>query len=234
MYYLLSILQVGRLLRFIGFIKKIVTKLNTSLKFVTSGALLIMFWVKISQATAKGDLQKFSPLIIFVVTAFGIAVITSFLIATFIFCTLLRLPRKSVLPLTVLSSARHSSIAIAVIENLPPNVGDKDLMFFPIIFVYLSMIVIINCYAAFMKVKEKEMNNFEQDMDMFEDKSSSNVQTEKQLEGNVEIEALLKPVKSVEKLTVANINQYEQLPLHEMVKHNASITLPMTQWSTAV
>ena len=118
-----------------------------------------MFWVKISQVTAKGDLQKFSPLIIFVVTAFGTAVITSFLITTFIFSTLLRLPRKSILPLTVLSSARHSSIAVAVIDNLPPNVGDKDLMFFPIIFVYLSMIVIISCFGAFMKIEEKELND---------------------------------------------------------------------------
>ena len=225
-------MQVARLLRFIGFIKNVVTKLHTSLKFVTSGALLVMFWVKISQATAKGDLQKFSPLIIFVVTAFGTAVITSFLIATFIFSTLLRLPRKSVLPLTVLSSARHSSIAIAVIETLPPNVGDKDLMFFPIIFVYLSMIVIINCFGAFMKIEENELIDIGQDI--FEDKLSVITQTEKCLKRNAEIATLLNPVEPAEKSTMANMNLYEEFTSNEIVQHKDSITLPMIQWSTAV
>ena len=196
--------------------------------FVTSGALLLVFWVKISQVTAKGDLQKFSPLIIFVVTAFGTAVITSFLITTFIFSTLLRLPRKSILPLTVLSSARHSSIAIAVIDNLPPNVGDKDLMFFPIIFVYLSMIVIISCFGAFMKIEEKELNDIGQDI--FEDKLSVNTHIEKRLEGNVEIATLLKSVESAEKPTMFN----EEFTSYEMVQRKDSITLPMIQWSTAV
>ena len=221
-------MQVGRLLRFIGFMKKIVTKLHTSLMFVTSGALLLVFWVKISQVTAKGDLHKFSPLIIFVVTAFGTAVITSFLITTFIFSTLLRLPRKSILSLTVLSSARHSSIAIAVIDNLPPNVGDKDLMFFPIIFVYLSMIVIISCFGAFMKIEEKELNDIGQDI--FEDKLSVNTHIEKRLEGNVEIATLLKSVESAEKPTMFN----EEFTSYEMVQRKDSITLPMIQWSTAV
>ncbi|CAB4030799.1 Hypothetical predicted protein, partial [Paramuricea clavata] len=170
--FILLPLIVGRLLRFTGLVKKVVTKLYTSLKFVTSGALLVMFWVKISQATSKGDLQKFSPWMIVAVTALGTAVITSFLVFTFILASLLRLPKKSILAVTVLSSARNSSIAITVIENLPGSVGDKDLMFFPIIFVYLAMVVIINSFGCFMTIKTEE-NNIEQDKDTLEDKVDS-------------------------------------------------------------
>lgn len=168
---------MGRLLRCIGHVKKIVTKLHTPLKFVTSGSLLVMFWVKISQATAKGDLEKFSPLVIVAVTAFGTAVIASFLLSTFIFCSLLRMPMKSILPITVLSSARNSSIAIAVIESLPRSVGNKNLMFFPIIFVYLAMIVIINSFGAFIKIK-KEESDIEQGKDTnYEEKRVNNNNT---------------------------------------------------------
>ena len=200
--------QVGRLLRFIGLVKKVVTKLYTSLKFVTSGALLVMFWVKISQATAKGDLQKFSPWMVVAVTALGTAVITSFLVFTFILASLLRLPKKSILAVTVLSSARNSSIAIAVIENLPDSVGDKDLMFFPIIFVYLAMVVIINSFGCFMTIK-KEETDIEQDMDTLEDK-----------------------VDSADEITLV-INPLEQV--HDIPNTNDCVTLPIVvQWCTAV
>ena len=171
----------------------IVTRLHTHLKFVTSGALFVMFWVKISQASEKGDLEKFSPLMIFAVTALGTAVITSFLVSTFIFCHLLRLPKKSILAITVLSSARNSSIAIAVIESLPQNVGNKDLMFFPIIFVYLAMIVLINSFGAFMKIK-KEENDIEQDKNLCEEKQVNNIAP---TEENREILPLLESSVSV-------------------------------------
>ncbi|XP_028396061.1 probable sodium/metabolite cotransporter BASS4, chloroplastic [Dendronephthya gigantea] len=211
--FILLPLIVGRLLRFIGLVKKIVIKINTSLKFVTSGALLVMFWVKISQATAKGDLQRFSPWIILAVTALGTAVITSFLVISFILASLLRLPKKSILAVTVLSSARHSSIAIAVIENLPDNVGDKDLMFFPIIFVYLAMIVIINSYGVVMTVK-KEENNIEQDAaDMAEDKVDSG-------EG---LDLLVNPLEQTTRLPKSNNSDDIIL-----------LTVPTVQWFTAV
>ena len=128
-----------------------------------------MFWVKISQARAKGDLEKFSPWMTLAVTGLGTAVITSFLCITFIFASLLRLPMKSILAVTVLSCARNSSIAIAVIENLPENVGDKDLMFFPIVFVYLAMVVIINSFGCFMTIEEED-NDIEQVTDNLEEK----------------------------------------------------------------
>ena len=166
-----------------------------------------MFWVKISQAAAKGDLEKFPPLVIVAVTALGTAVITSFLLSTFMFCSLLRMPMKSILPITVLSSARNSSIAIAVIESLPRSVGNKNLMFFPIIFVYLAMIVIINCFGAFIKIK-KEENDIEQGKDTnYEEKRVSNTLTKE----NREILPLLEisELKSV-KLTVV-INPLENM-----------------------
>lgn len=203
--------QVGRLLRFVGHVKKIVSKLHTSLKFVTSGALLVMFWVKISQATAKGNLEKFSPLMIFAVTALGTAVITSFLLSTFVFCYIVRLPMKSTLAVTVLSSARNSSIAIAVIESLPHSVGNKDLMFFPIIFVYLAMIVLINSFGAFMKIK-KEENDIEQGKD-----THDNTITKE----NREILPLLESSASVETKLSLVINPLEKMISCE--KPNANV-----------
>ena len=198
--------QVGRLLRFIGLVKKIVIKLNTSLKFVTSGALLVMFWVKISQAKAKGDLQRSSPWTILAVTALGTAVITSFLVISFVFASLLRLPKKSILAVTVLSSARHSSIAIAVVENLPDNVGVKDLMFVPIIFVYLAMIVIINSFGIFMKEKENNIDGTDT-LRITDDIAS--------------------------KLNVV-VNPMEQITSHDKSNPNEVITLPMVHWYTSV
>lgn len=203
--------QVGRLLRFVGHVKKIVSKLHTSLKFVTSGALLVMFWVKISQATAKGNLEKFSPLMIFAVTALGTAVITSFLLSTFVFCYIVRLPMKSTLAVTVLSSARNSSIAIAVIESLPHSVGNKDLMFFPIIFVYLAMIVLVNSFGAFMKIK-KEENDIEQGKD-----THDNTITKE----NREILPLLESSASVETKLSLVINPLEKMISCE--KPNANV-----------
>ena len=191
-------------------VKKVVSKINTSLKFVTSGALLVMFWVKISQATAKGDLEKFSPWMILAVTGLGTAVITSFLFSTFILATLLRLPKKSILAVTVLSSARNSSIAIAVIENLPDRVGDKDLMFFPIVFVYLAMVVIINSFGCFMTIKNQEISvDIEQGIDE-EDK-----------------------VDNADKLTLVT-NPLEQITSYHIPNTNDCISIQSVQWCTAV
>ena len=218
-------------------VKKVVTKLYTSLKFVTSGALLVMFWVKISQATAKGDLQKFSPWMIVAVTALGTAVITSFLVFTFILASLLRLPKKSILAVTVLSSARNSSIAIAVIENLPDSVGDKDLMFFPIVFVYLAMIVIINSFGYFMTIKKDE-NDIEQDMDIIEDKPLNNNQENKLTKKSRDILLFVKPLESksvdnADKLILVE-NPLEQITSHDIPNTLDCITLPTIQWCTAV
>ena len=203
-------LQVGRLSRFIGLVKKVVTKINTSLKFVTSGSLLVMFWVKISQATAKGDLSRFSPWMILAVTGLGTAVVASFLFITFILATLLRLPKESILAVTVLSSARNSSIAIAVIENLPERVGDKDLMVFPIIFVYLAMVVIINSFGCFMTIKKEENSvDIEQGMDTEE------------------------KVNDADKLTLM-INPLEKKTSKHIRNTNDCISVPNVQWCTAV
>ena len=204
-------LQVGRLLRFIGLVKKVVTKLYTSLKFVTSGALLVMFWVKISQATAKGDLQRFSPWMVVAVTALGTAVITSFLVFTFILASLLRLPKKSKLAVTVLSSARNSSIAITVIENLPNSVGDKDLMFFPIVFVYLAMVVIINSFGYFMTIKKDEND--------IEDKPQNNNQENELTNDDRDILLLLKPSES-KSVDSADKQILVENPLEQITPHN--------------
>ena len=223
-------LQVGRLLRFIGLIKKVVTKLYTSLKFVTSGALLVIFWVKISQATAKGDLQKFSPWMVVAVTALGTAVITSFLVFTFILASLLRLPKKSKLAVTVLSSARNSSIAITVIENLPNSVGDKDLMFFPIVFVYLAMVVIINSFGYFMTIKNDEND--------IQDKPLNNNRPSVLTKDDRHILLLLKPLESecfdsADKQILVE-NPLEQIASHDIQSTVDCITSRTVQWCTAV
>ena len=168
-----------------------------------------MFWVKISQARAKGDLEKFSPWMTLAVTGLGTAVITSFLCITFIFASLLRLPMKSILAVTVLSCARNSSIAIAVIENLPDNVGDKDLMFFPIVFVYLAMVVIVNSFGFFMTIK-KEENDIEEGIENREEK-----------------------IDAGEKLTLA-INPVERITSCDKTNINDFIALSSVQWCTAV
>jgi hypothetical protein len=196
-----------------------------------------MFWVKISQATAKGDLQKFSPWMVVAVTALGTAVITSFLVFTFILASLLRLPKKSKLAVTVLSSARNSSIAIAVIENLPDSVGDKDLMFFPIVFVYLAMIVIINSFGYFMTIKKDE-NDIEQDMDIIEDKPLNNNQENKLTKKSRDILLFVKPLESksvdnADKLILVE-NPLEQITSHDIPNTLDCITLPTIQWCTAV
>ena len=172
-----------------------------------------MFWVKISQATAKGDLQRFSPWIILAATALGTAVITSNLVISFVFASLLRFAKKSILAVTVLSSARHSSIAIAVIENLPDNVGDKDLMFFPIIFVYLAMIVIINSFGVIMTIK-KEENDIEQDAaDLLED----------EIDGRERLDLLVNPLEQTPKSPISNTSDKITL-----------LAVPAVQWFTAV
>ena len=200
--------------------------MNTYLKFVTSGALLVMFWVKISQATAKGDLQRFSPWMILAVTALGTAVITSFLVLTFIFASLFRLSKKSILSVTVLSSARNSSIAIAVIENLPENIGDKDLMFFPIIFVYLTMVVIINTFGAFMTIKKEEDDiDASQGIDMLEDKNNNNDVNEIGKRNHNNIVHLLEPLESK---FIHNTDKISN------VCNKDVIIFPLIQWHTAV
>ena len=199
-----------------------------------------MFWVKISQATAKGDLEKFSPWMVLAVTGLGTAVITSFLVITFIIATLLRLPMESILAVTVLSSARNSSIAIAVIENLPDRIGDKDLMFFPIIFVYLAMIVIINSFGYVMTIKKVE-NDVEQDADIEEKPLNRNsiIGVDKR---NREILPLFdsfdskKSTHSKDKLTLLD-NPLEQITLHHTPNDNVNgyhITLPTVQWCSSL
>lgn len=137
-------------------VKTTVVKLDKPLRFVAPTALLIIFWVKVSQTSATGNLEKFSPLSTLAVTALGSAVITSFLVVTYIILTLLPIPKKSVLAIAILSSARSSSMTIAVIDSLPEVLGDKSLMFFPVVFVYLAMIVIVNTSGSFLAIKEVE------------------------------------------------------------------------------
>ena len=224
--------QAGRLLRFIDLVKKFVVKVNTSLKFVTSGALLVMFWVKISQATAKGDLQDFSPTMILAVTALGTAVISSFLVMALVLSFLLRLSKKSVLAVTVLSSARNSSIAIVVIENLPLDVGDKDLMFFPIIFVYLAMVVIINSFGYFMTIK-KEENDIEQQNKTLESKplDINNDGSDKPVTRKLATMKQNTSSNSSDKLALL-VNPLE--PITSQAIPNVSITLTNIQHLTAV
>jgi hypothetical protein len=73
-------------------------------------------------------------------------------------------------------------------------------MFFPIVFVYLTMVVIINSFGYFMTIK-KEENDIEQDKDTLEDK-----------------------IDSADELTLV-INPLEQV--HDMPNTNDCVTLPI-------
>ena len=213
--------------------------MHTSLKFVTSGSLLVMFWVKISQATAKGDLSRFSPWMILAVTGLGTAVVASFLFITFILATLLRLPKESILAVTVLSSARNSSIAIAVIENLPERVGDKDLMFFPIIFVYLAMIVIINSFGYVLTIK-KEGNDIgleiEDEPFLINNDSANRLFKRNEILETLDSVDSKKSTGGKDKLIVI-INPLEQLTSHHTQNNNVNdhhVTLPTVQWCSSL
>ena len=172
----------------------------------------------------------------FAVTGLGTAVITSFLCITFIFASLLRLPMKSILAVTVLSCARNSSIAIVVIENLPHNVGDKDLMFFPIVFVYLAMVVIINSFGYFMIIKDEENVN-QQSTEECEEKPLTKTQVSEISKENCDVMLLVKSFETKEKVVKA-VNPFDQKTFHDMpsvdMHRTALTTLPTIELITAV
>ena len=90
------------------------------------------------------------------ITALGTGIICVYLLFSFSILLLLPFPKKSSIALAVLSCARHSSMTSTIIDILPDSVGDKGLMIFPVVFVCLGAILVINIFVLLVKVKEGE------------------------------------------------------------------------------
>ena len=155
-YFCDSFSKFGRGLRFVPIVKKITVRLGKPLKFASSSAILAIFLVKISETSANGNMEMFSPWSIMAVTALGTGIICVYLVISFSILLLLPFPKKSTVALAVLSCAKNIAFTTTIIESLPDSVGNKDLMIFPVVFVFLATILVINAFVQFVKVKEVE------------------------------------------------------------------------------
>ena len=136
--------------------KNVIVRLDKPLKFGSSCSLLTIFLVKISETSTNGNIERFSPLSILAITALGTGIICAYLVFSFSILLLLPFSKKSSITLAVLSCARHIGMTSTIIDILPDSVGDKGLMIFPVVFVYLGAILVINIFVLLVKVKEGE------------------------------------------------------------------------------
>lgn len=147
-------LQVGRCLRFASPVKKVVKKWNNTIKYTGLTFLILVFLVKVSETRSSGNLEKVSVVNILAVVGLGLSfTIFNFITSYVCFSLLPWFSKQSTVTLAILSSVRVVSFAATIIDVLPENAGDKGLLILPMVFVYLSTVLMLNGFVYFVKVK---------------------------------------------------------------------------------
>ena len=148
---------MGRCLRCVPPIKKVVKKWNDKIKYFGLSFLVALFLVKVSETSASGNLAKVSVVNILCVVALGTSLTTFNALSSY--CLISILPwfsKKSTVTLSILSCIRVAGLAATIIDVLPDNIGDKGLLVLPMVFVYLATLLMLNGFVSLVKVKEED------------------------------------------------------------------------------
>jgi hypothetical protein len=150
-------LKIGRCLRCVPPVKKVVKKWNNTIKYFGQNFLIGLFLVKVSETSASGNLAKVSVVNILCVVALGTSLTTFNALSSY--CLVSILPwfsKKSTVTLSIVSSIRVIGLAATIIDVLPDNTGDKGLLVLPMVFIYLATLLMLNGFVSVAKVKEED------------------------------------------------------------------------------
>ena len=121
---------------------------------------MAIFLVKVSETSSSGNLKRISVLNILCVVALGTSLTSFNLVLSYTFLSILPwFSKKSTVTLSILSSIPIVVMAATIVDVLPDNAGDKGLLTLPGIFVYLTSLLMSNCFVTFVKVPEDVSNN---------------------------------------------------------------------------
>ncbi|CAB4017665.1 Hypothetical predicted protein [Paramuricea clavata] len=175
-------LMIGRCLRCVPPVKKVVTKWNDTIKYVGIGFVLVLFLVKVSETSASGVLDKVSVMNILCAVVLGTGLATFNALSTYGFMSILPwFSNKSNVTLSILSCNRLVTLAATIVDVLPDNIGDKGLLVLPMVFIYLASLLMSNAFVSVVKVKEedteldKPSQTTEQDKDINNSTINSNI-----------------------------------------------------------
>ena len=104
--------------------------------------LICLAFMKISQASASGSLQKLSAVKLVLFICWNWAIHFIFIIMNRLMCFILRLNAAETKCLVILASQKSLAIGISVVVYLPASFGDQGLIVIPLLIAYLSMILL--------------------------------------------------------------------------------------------
>ena len=150
-------LLIGRGLRCVSPVKKVVKKWNNTIKYIGLSFLVGIFLVKVSETSASGHLGRVSAVSILCVVALGTCFTTFNLISSYGFISVLPwFSDKSTVTLSILSCLRVVGLPATIVDVLPESAGDKGLLILPMVFVYLATLLILNAFVSVAKVKDED------------------------------------------------------------------------------
>ena len=132
---------VGKLLSFINRVKRVVKRFDKSLKVTSMTALIMIPWMKVSNAKQDGSFDGILAINIVSTIGFALALHSAFLLTNVIASVALCLSKESKKAIIILSSQKSLAIAVPVLLYLPSDAGDKGVMVLPIIISHLAQII---------------------------------------------------------------------------------------------
>ena len=123
----------------------------------------------VSITRESGNLQRVSVISIVCVTALGTSFRTFNVIASYGFLSILPgFSKKSTVALSLVTGVPIQGTVVAIADALPEKAGDKGLMTLPVILVYLTTLLTVNCFVSLAKVvdDDDEKNTTDKPQDM--------------------------------------------------------------------
>lgn len=157
---LLLPLLVGKGLQYIKPFFEFCKKIKPVLRIISIFLLICLAFMKISQASAAGSLEKVSALNIVLFICWSWTVHSVYLVLNGLASFILRLSIIETKCIVILASQKSVAIAIAIVIYLPYQFGDQGLMAIPLVLSHLSMILfdacLISIWLKFSPIVEDE------------------------------------------------------------------------------
>ena len=149
--------QVGKALQYIKPFYTFCKKIKPVLRIISIFLLICLAFMKISQASDAGSLDKVSAVNIVLFICWSWTVHSVYLILNGLASFVLRLGVEEAKCIVILASQKSVAIGIAIVGYLPAEFGDQGLMAIPLVLSHLSMILFDACVISiWLKISPME------------------------------------------------------------------------------
>ncbi|XP_068723360.1 uncharacterized protein [Montipora capricornis] len=152
-------LLVGKAIRCVSRVKRLVIKFSDTLKVISIILLTIIPWLKVSQASAQNAFSGISVASIFAVLGWGLAMHVLFVIVIFPPCLLLKLARPALKSVVIMASQKSLAVAVTISGFLPFTQAEQGLISLPLIIIHLGILVtdsvLVSWWSAWDAKKDK-------------------------------------------------------------------------------